>query len=326
MMFNAHLAVYFGENYDSFLSEVISVEADNSVDNIGATCTITIPINARFVKNLDSPVIAPSRSIFKAGTPIKVIAWYDGYPVRTIFTGYVLNIIDGTPLRIVCEDESYLLRFGVMNKTWKGKVRLKEILQYICTFSKCTLSTNIVDSPFINFYLKRVSPKYALQQIKTDMGLIVTFINGKLICTRMTATQGTPVKLDTAINVTGCDIQQPDDVFKDYAVEVRYKDSKGKVHSYKTKETSMEYRKFEINGMELIDVKKQAEAIESNLKAFQYEGTIGTKLYPAIDCFSLVSLANQQYPALNGTYVVKRTNIKCDENGFNCSLTVAMLR
>lgn len=326
MYLNAHLVVYFGDNYEAFLTEVISVDCDNSVDNIGATCEIVVPINSRYVKNNDKPVIAPTRTIFKTGMPMKVVAYYDGYESRTVFSGYVLKFIDGTPMKIVCEDQAYKLRFGQMNKTWNKGVRLKEILQYICDFAGVKLSTNVVDAPFISFYLKKVSPKYALQQIKTDMELNITFINGELICTRMTAQQGLPYNLDTSVNVIACDIQQTDDVFKDFAVEVVYKDSKGKRHSYKTKETSMEYRKYEINGMPLKNIALQAKDIENALKAFQFEGTITTLLYPVIDCYSLVKLTNRQYPTLSGTYIVRRTNISLSADGFKNKLTVAMLR
>jgi hypothetical protein len=322
-----HIRVSFGANYENTLTEVVSVDIDNSADSISGRCTITCPLNARIENANGLTMISPTRTSFIAGSKVKVEAWYEGYPERTLFEGYVYQFREGDPCTIVCEDEAYLLRFGKLNYTWTKKVTLQEILQYVCDQVGVKLSYNLITATFASFYIQDASPLYILERIRTDMGLVLTFVGKELVATVISTTRGETVGLSTTVNVTGCDIQQPDSVWKDFRVEISMKDDKGKITKLDPiGEMDGELRTCELTGMTTEDAKQWAEkVIIPNLQAAQYEGTVTLTLYPEVKEFGLVRYTDKSYPARNGTYVVKRINTRLDSGTSAQTLTLAQI-
>lgn len=322
----AHVQVSFGENYEKKLSSVVRVSVNDSIDGIGARCEITCPLNARIEKDGGTPFIAPVRTAFKTGDKVRVKAWYDDYRERTLFEGYVYQIREGTPSTIVCEDQVYLLRRGILNKVWNKPVKLKEILQYVCSSQGVEVSDDVADVEFIKFSIKDSSPLYVLQQIKSEMWLVVTFRDKKLVATGISATKGNNVKLASDRNVIGCNIQQPDGVWKQFKLKVEYTDNNGKKKSFTVGDQEGQIRVVDCTSV----TKENAESfvnthVLDNLRTGMYEGTLTTLLYPEVKLFSLVDYEDKSFSSLNGTYKVKRVGVTIDTQGCRQTLTLAQI-
>ena len=324
----AHVSVDFGENYDSHLSSVISVSYDDSVDGIGARCTITCPLNAKIERNGELLSPQPVRTIFNAGDKIRVQAWYEDYDKRTVFEGYIYQIKEGTPAEIVCEDEVYLLRSGRLNKSWKSAVTLKEVLTYICSSRNVEVSDDVADLTFdLGYIIDDKTPLYELQRIKNDTLLLLTFRKKKLVATAISTTRGDTVKLNSGVNVIGCSIQQPNDVWKEFSVTVKFTDPKTKkVKSFTVGDPDGHVRVAHLENMNEESAKEFVNTnLLDNLRTGMYEGTLETLLYPIVNTFDLVDYYDRSFQSLNGTYTVKRVNLRIDSNGCRQTLTVAQL-
>lgn len=324
----AHTLVSFGDDYRTSLSSVVSVAVDDSIDGIGARCEISCPLNALIQKDGEDPFVAPVRSVFKAGDKVRVQAWYDGYKIRTLFEGYIFQIREGTPSTIVCEDNVYLLRSGLLNKTWDRAVKLKEVLEYVCSSRGVEVSDDVIDLTFTEgYFIKDSSPLYVIQQFKSDLLLVITFREGKLVATSISATRGDTILLDSGINVIGCNIQQPDGVWKDFKVVVKYTDPKTKkVKTFTVGDQEGQIKVAHYEGMSKEEAMKTVNTtVLDNLRTGMYEGTLTLLLYPEVKIFSLVEYTDRSFSSLNGTYRVKRNNLTINDNGCRQTLTLAQI-
>lgn len=327
MYLPVHIKVSFGENLDSLLAAVYSISIDNSIDGIIGKCEIQCPLNARIKKD-GNFAVEPARANFVAGTPVKVEAWYEGYPVRTLFTGYVYQFREGTPCTIVCEDEGYLLRKGLINKTWGEGVKLSDIVKYVAEFAGLQFENSMAaDITFKQFEIKSASPLYTLQQIKQDTGIIISVVDGKVTCAAGSTTKGDIIKLRSDTNVLECDIQQPDGVWKKFYVTVKMKNEQGKDVEFTVGDPEGEVVAKDYSGaMSQQEVENFVNTqLLSTLQTGKFEGTITTALYPAVPVFGQIQYTDKVFSSLNGVYVVKQVNTTLGQGGCRQSLTVSQL-
>lgn len=100
------------------VSSIVSVEAENDAFHIGASCDVTIPLNARI--GTTGKVILPTRVLFNTGDHIIINAKYEGYEsygtdgewIR-VFEGFLYDFYESTPIKIKCLDYIYWFNLGI---------------------------------------------------------------------------------------------------------------------------------------------------------------------------------------------------------------------
>jgi hypothetical protein len=136
------------------------------------TCEITLPKNT--TKN-GKPLVAGLNSLFSRGDKIKVELGY--YPkLETYFTGYISKIELNTPIKLYCENETFLLKQKTFTKSYKS-VTLKTLLSDIIDPS---IKVSVPDSVLGAFRIKNVTPLQVLGEIKSTYGMEAFFKNGTL--------------------------------------------------------------------------------------------------------------------------------------------------
>jgi hypothetical protein len=137
MYVNAHIKVFINGTQ---VYSIVEVEAENDSHNVGATCDIVMPLNARIefngqnttgvdTKNINKGYLTEvTRYSFNTGDHIKIYAKYEGYEsdpnaesvpgldendkYLLIFEGFLYEFHLGTPIKIKCLDYIYWFNLG----------------------------------------------------------------------------------------------------------------------------------------------------------------------------------------------------------------------
>ena len=159
MYVNAHIKVLIN---DTQVYSIVSCEMENDSHNVGATCELVMPLNARIefngqditgqdINDLQKGYVTePTRYYFNTGDHIQVYAKYEGYEsdkysvsvkgldpndkYQLLFDGFLYEFYLSTPIKIKCLDYVYffnLASFGdekldIIPLGKKGKPILKE--------------------------------------------------------------------------------------------------------------------------------------------------------------------------------------------------------
>lgn len=102
------------------------VKVNSSYETLTDTATFIIPRRIEF----DGVQLAGDGGIFKPGDQVAIYLGYD-YWNEEIFQGYISHIKPGPHVEITCEDSMYLLKRNAISKSWKGKVKLEDLLREI---------------------------------------------------------------------------------------------------------------------------------------------------------------------------------------------------
>lgn len=294
----------------------------NSVEQIGATFELITPLNTviPYDDNALGYLVKPIRSVITEGNKVNITYWYTGYPKINIFNGYVYKFVDGQPSTIICEDEKYMLRNGILNKTWNSSVSLKTILQYIISNTNLTLFKNNIDINFNSFWIENLSPYKALDKLKQDTGLLICIINNVLYCSLVPTSGNSTLDFSSNTNVYGCTIQQGEGTWKQFTVKVNRVDETGKkqvnfvtnVINGKTETYSVSKTAGSKGGMKIINPYKVDAATADKLaknaiqkfKLGEYVGGLETMIYPDTTEFGVVNYKDITYPNRNGSYLI----------------------
>jgi hypothetical protein len=307
---------------NSVLETVNSIVINNDAAQLGSNCEITVPINSR-IENKGQYLIAPTRTLFKSGDRVQIDAYYEGYPVRTIFKGFVYDYIEGTPLKIRCLDYVYLLRQTTINKSW-ADAKIKDVINYILTNTGITLMEPYVDFEVQGLNFPNMSPAACLEWIKKELGLTITIISDKLYfnVARNTLKE---VKLKSDVNVIGAKLQKPDGAFQKLKVNINMLNSNGTKKIEEVGDNNGEVRSYNFYCVkDKYHTKLKDNALEQ-VKLGHYTGEVETLLYPEIDLFYSVNYESVRYPDQNGIYSVRGCNYLLNHDGFHQKLTLAYL-
>lgn len=120
------------------------------------------------------------------GDPVSITLGYEGYQ-KEVFTGFVKQVNPKTPLEIECEDASYLLKRTNIQKFWKEKVTLQEIVDHLVSETNAanpdfgiTLSEDIPEITFTKFRIANANAAQVLEKFKQGYGLTAYFRGSEL--------------------------------------------------------------------------------------------------------------------------------------------------
>jgi hypothetical protein len=133
LLIMATFAVYVQATIGTILIKRIdAIHISSSWREVNDTCTIKLPLlRGKIDKKNAQRTLADS---FLSGDRVEVKMAYQGIYSKyqyTEFKGFVRRVKPNVPLELECEDATYLFRRTNVQKVWKTRVTLKEILTYV---------------------------------------------------------------------------------------------------------------------------------------------------------------------------------------------------
>lgn len=309
-----------------------SLEIKEDRDELVNTCVMLIPIYAIGTK----PGMAPNERIraaleginIKPGARIEVYGWYYDNPAFEqffekilLFSGFIRQVIGGFPSKFICEDHSFILRFGSINREWLSRTKLKDMIDYLCPisneafrtyrdeqgfsnpddFTKLSFdSSNSADVEFALQTFKLISPYDALMKL-LKMFVLYGHVNelgkvyfgiGVIENTKRT------VELSTDKNVIDRDIVPTNGLFVNYKVIVSALLADGTRYTYEYGDSEGEPERMYVPHRTAELVEETAKSAMLRLRGNRNRGTINTILYPAMRLFDFIKYTDTLFPVL----------------------------
>lgn len=338
------------------IGSVQSFQIEEERDVIANICTFRIPLYAigsipgltteeRLRKELADVEI-------KVGASVRVEAWYYDnelldatYERLVVFEGIIKEVQLGFPTTIVCEDLAFILRFGTIDKDWKTRTALKDMIEYLLPkandafnqfrtkqgFRKASnfkkLTFNQSDSASVEFALKtfkQISPYDAIAKLINMFTLYgeVDKEGGVYIGIGIRNKNKRTVSLSTKENVTSRKLVSQNDMFTNYRVEVSgvMKDGTRYTYVYGDSDGEPERKFSPLDTQE--GIQQVAKSVMANLQGVRNSGTITTLLYPEIGLFDFIDYTDTLFSKLSGDYYVIGRTLTMDNEGFIQTLKV----
>jgi hypothetical protein len=152
-------------------TQVNGLVVERSVRNLTGVCTITIPRNIKY-KGTEA------LELIKKGDAVQVEAGYDDQN-NLLFSGYVKQVVVGTPLKIECEDEMYALKQVSVETEHFPALQLSTLLK---RYLPAGIKNKVQDVNLGEFRISN-SPSLAkvLDYIKQNYGLLFYFRHKTLL-------------------------------------------------------------------------------------------------------------------------------------------------
>jgi hypothetical protein len=330
-IFSCSVSITSLDGTNTVLTQVHSIDYKNNIDTIGATCEIQCPLYVFVPMTEDSTkkIPQPIRNVFKQGDKISVFYGYNNQETINIFNGYIYMFKDGQPSTMICEDERFNLRKGILNKIWNSSVNLSDIVKYIV--SGTSLITNNTlgvsgDIKYDSFSIKNLSPLTALEDIKNKLGIIISIVQNQIIITFASIGLKEHYAFSSDKNCFyGTDIQQQEGIWQQFTIKVNTVNEEGKKEVFyisnnvnkgqTTYETSNvvkgEGQMKQIYTMRVS--KSQSEILAKNAmlkyQLGEYTGKIVGLIYPNTEILGLLDYTDITFPNRNGVYFIKSKNV-----------------
>lgn len=311
------------------LKTVNEIIIENDVKNLGASCSIYIPINCKY--KVENQILTDiPQNAFKKDDKVTVTAWYENFDKITVFEGFIRDFIIGdvtkkneTKSKIFCLDYLYVLQKKPVNKSWQN-VHLKEVLDFIVKDTEITIKKPYIDLTFDNLQLPNMTAAGSLEFIKKMTKLTISLF-GKELYINIAKNTLNQIELDTSKNILECDLQKNEGSYTKYKVQAWKKEANGTKKAIEVGEKEGEIVTVDL---QCINSKNHQKIVDNSLTEMQlgnYQGTITTPLYPNANLLDKIKLTNVRYPDQNGTYIVRSIDIELNEKGFHRKLKVAYI-
>jgi hypothetical protein len=324
MYLNASVTVTIA---NKILQTVGAVSIENDAKSIGSDCDIIVPLNCRiqYTDGTHDYLTDIAKNLFSTGDPVTVQAQYEGYPLLTLFQGYVVDFIEGTPIKIKCQDQIFLLDQTTVTVGYKS-ITLQNLINTILAGTGITLMQPILQLNLQNISFKLMSPAAILEWIKKELGLNMVLANKQLYVQVASNTLNEQF-YSTDRNVIKSDLQKPSAVFLKLKVKAWFIRENGTKDSVEVGDSDGQLREvyFYKIPMDLALYNQMANEALTKYKQYRYNGTIETFLYPDIQLYDKANYNDIRYPDKNGNYVCVGIHIDMDGNGYHRKLKLSYL-
>lgn len=279
------------------------------------TDTATIEIPNRFLKNGET-IIGGNDNVFKRGDSVEIKVGYfnpdrDENGLKTVFKGYVSRISPGQPLRIECQDLTYLLKQKTISKSWKS-VTIKKLLSDILPPD---IKFKAVDAELGSFSVTRVNIVQILDELKKTYGLQSYVQNGELYVGLVSQGNGKKHKFHFQKNIISDDLEfvRADDTkIKLTAISMLENNKKIQIE---TGDSDGDNRTLTFYNLSQSELKKTADREIEKLKYTGVSGSITTFGIPAVNHGDIAILQNDIWPEKAGEYFVDQVTTDFGANG-----------
>lgn len=324
MYVNGSVSVTIG---DKSLQTIASIAANDDSATIGSNCDIIVPLNCRIqYQNGKKDFLTDyPKNLFKVGDKVNVVARYEGYPDITVFNGYVLDFKDGTPVKIQCVDNIYLLNQSTVSIAYKS-ITLKNLITRVLQGTGITLDLPVMEMTLENISFRLMSPAAILEWFKKELGINIS-LSGTGLYVNLASNTLDTVKLRSDRNVWGCGLQKPDSVFTRYKVKAWFFRQDGTKDSIEVGDSDGHLREVFFYKIPRNEATYKQLANEALYQVRQrvYNGTLDTFLYPVAKLFDRLEYTDIRYPDRSGVYVCVGREFSADENGFHWKYKAAHL-
>lgn len=290
-------------------NQVHSVEIDRSIDTLGATATIKVPVTA-VLRSEDSSKQTETAKQVNVGDKVVIELGYNDSLQRE-FVGYVRRVNLRSPLEIECEDEIYTARNNSV--LLKGKMTLSDII------SQCGLQGGNVDAlTLTDFEADNKSVAWVLGKIKSKYGLAIYYdLDGKVHAHSPTEVTSSSVAYKLRYNViTDNDLtyQRAEDV--KFCVIAKCTTADGTDVQVKAGVEGGESKTIEFYNVE--SLQELSEIAQRELKRYSYDGYRGqitTFLEPFAEPTMVAKIEDDIYPGRNGSYLIEGVKTTFGQQG-----------
>lgn len=292
------------------LKGIETVTIDGSMELLADTAELTLPAQqagkAYAIENL---VKRGDQAIIRLG--------YDGV-LETEFTGYVRAIYPTSPMKIVLEDEMYLMRRPIADHQFKNAT-VSDILGYVVSEvnksllfnQKFKLVTDFKGLKYQKLVLHRTTGYEVLDRLKNETGIAIYAKGNELHAHLKYTERNGKVKYDFGRNVEqveGLQYTRAEDI--KLRVKVIGKTKEGASVEVEVGEKGGDELTFRLPG---VSDKGTLEAFATEqLKTNSYDGYRGNIVawgIPYVNYGYTAELIDREYPERNGQYYVKSVKV-----------------
>lgn len=312
------------------LQTVVGAQVREDAAHVGAFCDIHVPINCRYSYTNGSHDYLTSipQLAFNVGDPVVVQAMYDGYPLLTLFQGFLSDFIEGMPMILKCNN-FYPLMQGQTTTTIPN-ISLKNLLQlYVAAPTGITLVQPVFDLQLVNVTFTTISPYGILEWIKKELGLNLSLRNGQLYCNVASNTRNV-IKLMTNRNVWEASLQQNYASYQTFKVKAFFVNENGTENVVEVGDPNgqcVDQFFYKVAGSDVTRLNMANEAL-NQVKQRHFKGSLKMPLYPEINLFDQVDFTYIRFPDQNGSYVASGIMVDLlpdEQYGFSRTLKLSYL-
>lgn len=381
---NANLVICRNEVYveDVYVGQFESFECRANSRTLGNTATLTIPLYA-IGADMSGRARSRTRAVFvtesgerqenliRPCAQVEVWCWYESWNAQTgenepqekvkVFSGFIEHVSEGFPTKLYLQDNSFILRFGNIQKGWNEDATLKTIVEdcipiaqegfdkererlgFTRSIPKLTYSVEEknVQAVTTSLSFRNWGARSPFDTIQKLMQLLCLYGGvsqnfNVFIGAGVTESTRPIIKLDTTMNVIERDIVPIDGRFVDYDVKITGILSSGKQYTatggYGTTKDRNSRSNFEKTYGESFrgfsthnnvkGIQEFADNMLAMLKGFRNKGKITLLLYPKVEIMDWCTYTDTVFPELSGGYYVLDYEFKADHNGYFQNLSV----
>lgn len=288
---------------DYTFAGVVDLAISSSWDMLTDRCEMSIPSkvlhNGLFVDFANERLV-------KRGDKVEVLLGYDGNLTKR-FSGYVVAVKAGSPVRILCEDEMFVLKKEPVTVSYES-VTLKQLLTDILPSE---IKFKAVDISLGQFRITDATPAQALEELKKTYHLHSWFRDGVLYSgLAYWNLDSEPKRFKFQYNIISDDLEyrtQDDIKIKVKAVSMLPDNSKI--------ETTVGDADGELRTLHFYNITSETELKKiatEQINTLRYEGWFGsfeTFGEPQVKHGDFVELIDERFDRV-GTYLVKKVEPK----------------
>ena len=294
---------------------VNSVEIESDSKKLEDTAIIKIPTTARLERAGEFVTEIETRKEFKVGDEVEIKLGYDG-EYATEFHGYVRKIRPNTPLEILCEDATFLLK----RKNLQGAFRdtnLKSLMDFILDGTGISLAGEPPTVNFTHFYFRNVSAAKALAKLKSEYGLTMYFKDIKTLYVGLSSdNDGTVVGYKMGENVIDNDLEWQDESdvkLTIKAVNVRPDNTQTSVEVGDADGEKRTLFFYDLEDVGELETRAKEEILK--YKYSGYKGSLTTLLVPVCRVGNVAKVIDPNFPGRDGNYLIEKTRVSYGSGG-----------
>jgi len=356
-----------------------SLKISANAHTLGNTAVMELPLYALGLNSTDGRASARIRknlqtskgNIIRPCAKIDIYLWYDYWDTSDnriksldqvlVFSGFIEHVVEGFPAKIYLQDNSFILRFGSIEKAWNEEATVQKIVEECIPLAvkgfneerrllgfttpipelTYSLDKKNVQAKTTPLSLKNFAGSSPYDTIQRLMQLLVLYGgvgNDYKVFIGVGVTESTRplVALSTTTNVIDRDLVPIDGRFVDYEVKVtgilangRHYTATGGLGTSKTQKENSEFEKTYTESVRMHcvfntvkDINKFADDMLKMLKGKRNSGRIKLLLYPKIEIMDWVTYTDTVFEELSGGYYVTGYDFDADDKGYYQTLEI----
>ena len=310
--------------------------------------------------------IRKATQFIKVCSEVKVYVWYDYFSPSTsrfesmpevlAFYGWIEHISEGFPARLFLQDNSFIFRFGEIEKGWNETATIQDIMNDCIPIAqkgfdderrrlgftrdiprlKYSLDNQQVQAKTTQLSFNNWGGRSPFDTLQRLMQLLVLYGGisddfNVYVGAGVTDSKRPIINLSTKTNVIERDIVPIDGRFVDYDVKVvgilkngRHYTATGGLRTSKSaaergefeKAYAAETHRFHTMENTVEGIQKFANDMLQMLKENRNNGTLKLLLYPKLQLMDWVTFTDTVFESLSGGYYILDYQLTCDDKGY----------